>query len=369
MGLIRLLLAISVITAHSSSIFGLNFIQGQMAVEVFFMISGFYMALVLTEKYNKKSDYKLFISNRFLKVFPTYWLVLIFCLIYQLIFLFLNPNSPNIFAFFNQTYHLNPFSFLFLLIPNFTIFGLDLTFLFRLNPSTGGLLFTSHFRDFQPPLYDFNLIVQAWTLSLELTFYIIAPFLNKFKNKFLFLIMALSLGLRLFLYSRGLNHDPWNYRFFPNELIFFVSGILMYRLYLKIKNKSWKLFSIYSFVFYIFYLISYQFLPHERTKQLILFIFSFFFIPFIFNLLKNNKIDRFIGELSFPIYISHFLIIDILTHFTNIPHVFLGLVTTIISIIFSILILIFFIKPIDRLRQNRVNMKVRTSRFKRQLAL
>ena len=354
MGLIRLLLAISVIAAHSSSIFGLNFIQGQMAVEVFFMISGFYMALVLTEKYNKKSDYKLFISNRFLKVFPTYWLVLILCIIYQLIFLFLNPSSPKIFTLFNPIYHLNPISFLFSLIPNFTIFGLDLTFFFGLNPTTGSLFFTSHFQDFQPPLYDFNFIVQAWTLSLELTFYLIAPFLNKFKNKFLFLIMTLSLGLRLFLYSRGLNHDPWNYRFFPNELIFFAAGILMYRLYLKIKTKSWNKLSLYCFIFYISYLTSYQFLPYERTKQLILFIFSFFFIPFIFNLFKNNKIDRFIGELSFPVYISHFLIIDMLTHFTNISHVFLGSVTTIISITFSIVVLIFFIKPIDRIRQNRI---------------
>ena len=353
MGPIRLLLAISVIIAHSSSIFGLNFIQGQMAVEVFFMISGFYMALVLTEKYNKKSDYKLFIGNRFLKVFPTYWLVLIICLIYQLIFLFLNPNSPKIFAFFDSQYHLNPFTFLFLLIPNLTIFGLDLTFLFKLNP-TGSLSFTSHFRDFQPPLFDFNLIVQAWTLSLELTFYLIAPLLNKLKTKFLLLIMSLSLGLRLFLYSRGLNHDPWNYRFFPNELIFFIAGILMYRLYLKIKTKSWKLFSIYSFIFYLSYLVSYQFLPHERSKQIILFVFSFVFIPFIFNLFKNNKTDRFIGELSFPVYISHFLIIDILTHFTNLPYILLGSISAIISIIFSVFILIFFIKPIDRLRQNRI---------------
>jgi peptidoglycan/LPS O-acetylase OafA/YrhL len=353
MGLIRLLLAISVITAHSSTIFGFNFIQGQMAVEVFFMISGFYMALILTEKYNKKSDYKLFISNRFLKIYPTYWLILILCFIYRLIHFLYNPTSPDILGFFNSNYHLNFFSFLFLLIPNFTIFGLDSTFFFGLSQN-GSLFFTSNFHQFSPALYNFDLIVQAWTLSLELMFYLLAPFLNRLKNKYLLLIMSLSLGLRFFLYSRGLNHDPWNYRFFPNEIVFFLAGILMYRIYRFIKNKSFKFISFYSFFFYFSYLIFYQFLPHERTKQLVLFILSFIFIPFIFNLFKNNKVDRFIGELSFPVYVSHFLIIDILTHFTKLPHQFLGLSTTIISIIFSILILKFIINPINTFRQSRL---------------
>lgn len=356
MGLIRLLLAISVITAHSNPIFGFNFIGGQIAVEIFFMISGFYMALILTEKYNKKSDYRLFISNRFLKIYPTYWLILILCFIYRLVLSHFNPNSPDIFAFFNSNYHLNPFSFLFLLIPNFTIFGLDLGLFFGLNLTTGALFFTSNFRQFSPPLYDFNLIVQAWTLSLELMFYILAPFLNRLKNQYLFLIMSLSLGLRFFLYSQGLNHDPWTYRFFPTELIFFLSGIIMYRFYQYIKTKDFKKISIFCFLFYFSFLFYYQFLPHERTKQLIIFIFSFILIPFIFNLFKKNKIDRFIGELSFPVYLSHFLIIDIFTHFTNLPHQFLGLTVATVSIIFSILILKIIINPINNFRQSRIKI-------------
>lgn len=348
MGLIRLLLAISVITAHASPIFGLNFIRGQMAVEVFFMISGFYMALILTEKYHQKSDYKLFISNRFLKIYPTYYLVLILSILFSFI---------EKLGFFNPSYHLNPLTFLFLLIPNLSIIGLDSTFFFGLNQN-GSLFFTSNFRQFQPPLYDFDLIVQAWTLSLELSFYFLAPLLNRLKTKYLLLLIFLSFALRLFLYSRGLNHDPWNYRFFPTELIFFLSGILMYRIYQRIKDKSLKTFSLYSFFFYFSFLIYYQFLPHERTKQLILFLFTFIFIPFIFKLFSKNKIDKFIGELSFPVYICHFLIIDTLTHFTNLPHQFLGLVTAIISIIFSVFILQFIINPINHFRQSRIKKSV-----------
>jgi peptidoglycan/LPS O-acetylase OafA/YrhL len=314
------------------------------------------MALVLTEKYNKKSDYKLFISNRFLKIYPTYWIILILCFIYQLIyFFFISKNSSDVFGFFNPSYHLNLFTYLFLLIPNFTLFGLDLTFFFGLNPN-GSLFFTPNFHQFTPPLFDFDLVVQAWTLALELTFYLFAPFLNRLKSRYLLLIMSLSLGLRLFLYSRGLNHDPWSYRFFPNELLFFLSGILMYRFYRYIRTKSFKIISIYSFIFYISFLCYYQYLPHENTKQIILFLFSFTFIPFIFNLFKNNKIDRFIGELSYPVYICHFLIINILTHFTPLPHQILGLTTAIIAIIFSILLLKLIIQPIDRFRQSRLKI-------------
>lgn len=353
MGLIRLLLAISVITVHASPIFGLNFIQGQLAVEVFFMISGFYMALILSEKY---TNTKTFITNRFLKIFPTYWLILVLCLIYQLIYYSNNPTSLEVFAFFQ--YQLKPISFILLLIPNLFIFGLDWTLFFGLNPQTGLLFFTQNIRLFSPKLYNFTLIPQAWTLSLELFFYLLAPFFNKLKTKYLLIIMAFSLSLRLFLYSRGLNHDPWNYRFFPTELIFFLSGILMYRIYRYIKTKPFKNLSIYSFFFYFSFLIYYQFLPHERTKQLILFIFSFIFIPFIFNLFQKNKIDRFIGELSYPIYLSHFLVIDILTHFTNLNHQNLGITTAIISIIFSIILIKLIINPIDRFRQSRLNVRI-----------
>jgi peptidoglycan/LPS O-acetylase OafA/YrhL len=309
------------------------------------------MALILSEKYTNNIT---FFKNRFLKIYPIYWLVLLLSLIYEILNLYFNSSTQNIFAFFNPDYSLQTGTFLFLGIPNITIFGLDLTFLFRLT-GNGGLAFTSNFRQFVPPLYSFNLIAQAWTLSLELTFYLFAPFLNKLKNKYLLLIMALSLGLRLFLYSQGLNHDPWTYRFLPNEIIFFLSGILMYRIYRYIKDKNTKLFSLYSFFFYFSFLIYYQFLPHQRTKQIILFLFSFIFIPFIFNLFKKNRTDRFIGELSYPIYISHFLIINTLTHFTQLNHQYLGIVTTLISIIFSIFLYRLVVVPIDRYRQKQIS--------------
>ena len=85
MGLIRLLLALSIVAAHSGAIFGSRFVGGQIAVQSFYIISGFYMSLILNEKYiGKNNSFRLFITNRFFKLFPVYWAVLLgtifFCL-------------------------------------------------------------------------------------------------------------------------------------------------------------------------------------------------------------------------------------------------------------------------------------------------
>ena len=95
MGSLRLLLAISVLIAHSGPISGFSLIGGIEAVEIFFIISGFYMALILNTKYVGVNSYYLFITNRFLRIFPTYWLVLLlttFC--YLLGYVFYGEGGP-----------------------------------------------------------------------------------------------------------------------------------------------------------------------------------------------------------------------------------------------------------------------------------
>src|ERR1700747_2964117 len=79
MGIIRFLLAISVVIHHCGPLFGIyHLIGGQIAVQSFFIISGFYMSLILNEKYvGINNSYRLFITNRFFRLFPIYWTVLL----------------------------------------------------------------------------------------------------------------------------------------------------------------------------------------------------------------------------------------------------------------------------------------------------
>ncbi len=88
------------------------------------------------------------------------------------------------------------------------------------------LVFTPNFSKSDLPLYPGLIIPQAWTLGLEVSFYLIAPFILT-RKKILFLLLMLSFALRIFLYQIGLGReDPWVYRFFPTELVFFILGAL-----------------------------------------------------------------------------------------------------------------------------------------------
>ena len=77
MGLLRLILALNVVIAHAGgNIFKVTSVGGLISVETFFMISGFYMSLILTSKYKGLDKYGLFMSNRLLRLFPIYFTVL-----------------------------------------------------------------------------------------------------------------------------------------------------------------------------------------------------------------------------------------------------------------------------------------------------
>jgi peptidoglycan/LPS O-acetylase OafA/YrhL len=76
------MLATAVICWHSSPLPGLSLLNADLAVEAFFVISGFYMALILESKYSSPKDgHWLFYSNRALRIFPMYYATLSFCLL------------------------------------------------------------------------------------------------------------------------------------------------------------------------------------------------------------------------------------------------------------------------------------------------
>lgn len=86
---------------------------------------------------------------------------------------------------------------------------------------------------------------------------------------------------------------------------------------------------------------------------------SVFFIglPFIFILTKNWKNDKYIGELSYPIYISHIFVL-ICIHTLKIPIIGgLGLTLTILTVLFSIVLNELVAKKIETIRQKRIRLK------------
>jgi peptidoglycan/LPS O-acetylase OafA/YrhL len=74
-------------------------------------------------------------------------------------------------------------------------------------------------------------------------------------------------------------------------------------------------------------------------------------MPFIFNLSKDARIDRFLGNISFPIYMVHFLVIEFIDDYVNEYSLW-----TILPVVLVIALTIYYgiERPIDCWRQRRV---------------
>jgi peptidoglycan/LPS O-acetylase OafA/YrhL len=167
-------------------------------------------------------------------------------------------------------------------------------------------------------------------------------------------LIFLSLAIRVSLHNAGLTHAPWSYQFFPSELVFFLLGVIAYKFYKKYNNlvRSKKI-QTPIFLVLILYILLYQFIPSEFPRKSTFFLIVFFSLPFLFQQFKLVNSDRLIGELSYPIYISHKLILFIvsLSFFPKVESI--GTTALILTLGLSYILLIFISNPIEKIRQRR----------------
>jgi len=173
MGLLRVLLALSVLLDHAHGLGGYAMVGGPLAVQCFFIISGFYMGMVLTERYDRPALNRAFYANRFLRIYGVYFLFLV---LHLAIFAAVaaggggSPLSP----YFEASIPWYEKALLGLL--NVTLIGQDLPL--WLTIEQGHLAWTSSFvASGDGAVFRFMVIPAAWSLSLELCFYAIAPFI------------------------------------------------------------------------------------------------------------------------------------------------------------------------------------------------
>jgi peptidoglycan/LPS O-acetylase OafA/YrhL len=356
MGFFRLLLALAVVIEHSEPFLGLNLISGKYAVELFFVISGFYMAMILSEKYTGKGSYTIFIQNRFLKIYPMY-MVSIFIIICMSLIIYINSGSFGRFEAYSQygnEISLN--SYFFLILSNIVILGQDVVMFLGLDINSGSLFFTQDFWQTSPKLYTFLLNPPAWSIAVELTFYLIAPFILRTKIKTIIAIAFISFTIKYFLFQIGLKNDPWSYRFFPSELLYFLLGSLSYRishLYLNKINKHLKINLGYIMVICnLFCIVFFKQLNINFNIFVVLFSAT---IPFIFIAFKKSKLDRDIGELSYPIYILHYPLLALASKLCILFSIksLYSEITMFITVILSLVFIKLLINPLDIYRQKK----------------
>lgn len=360
MGVIRLILALSVLASHAGVLFNLEFVGGQIAVQAFYIISGFYMSLILNEKYiGQNGNYKLFISNRFLRLYPIYWAVLGL----SILFCFLNgllSSDANFFCIdFYVKYYKSVSTMLVLLFSQLLIIGQDVLMFFGFNPNTMTMYYTSNYALEPISMHRFLFIPQAWTLGIEICFYLIAPFILRRNWKWILSLLLLSFGIKMYIhFGLNLTNDPWSYRFFPSELMFFLIGYFCYKMANKIKTINVPEYANLSiFVFLVLFTLFYFKIPSFGYPlflfELLYFIVFVFSLPFLFVYFKNKKWDTQIGDLSYPVYISHMLII-LLYSACGFQYSSQGPYIALWCIVFSILLNKFISNPIEKLRQSRL---------------
>jgi len=365
MGLLRVLLALSVAFSHMADFRWLSLAGGTVAVQAFYMISGFYMATILTEKYDPRADLGIFYSNRFLRIYSIYFVSVIISLAAYAV-IYWTGREGWLHYVVHGSGMVDGLGKVWLAFSAIFVVGQDVNLFLEIRD--GEIGYTPNGPGGALPVWYFMPVPQAWSISLELMFYGLVPFLIRLRTSALTMVAAASLALRLGLYATGFDHDPWISRFFPNELALFVMGMLARRLYdagfREIGRSRLAVIAISFLVLTCFVRFLHTVIPVRHIEWVYYFL-AVLAIPCLFELTRHSKLDQFVGNFSYPLYLIHWVVIAFYDSFVQ-P---VGIeertspiritVCIVASLVLSWIIVISVETPLDRFRQRRAAARLR----------
>jgi len=199
------------------------------------------------------------------------------------------------------------------------------------------------------------LISQAWTLGIEFLFYLTAPLLVTRGMGVILATSAASLGCKYILYPAfGFPAEALGYRFFPFELIYFMLGAISYHILglLRSRPPGKTATLAATIILGLAYVI-----PQSEQTTWTRYALLALCIPFLFTFTGKSRADRIIGELSYPMYITHLLVFYTLTQFTGWSTEGAG---TAITIALSFLMFLLVDRRIDRWREEMARVSIRS---------
>jgi peptidoglycan/LPS O-acetylase OafA/YrhL len=297
---------------------------GAHAVIAFYVISGFMMTRILCETYVGQGGLTRYFANRFLRLFPGYWLVAILTLIGLVGF-------PQYFGNIYSTVQIPQSVYEWL--QNITLFDL---------PRAS--------RCFVPP---------AWSLSVEWVFYIIIGTGISRRVDFSLVWWLASAAYTVRLIMSGATFGD---RYTPPAAasFFFASGAVIYHV-TKSVPKTGRLNWFWWMqlgIFCVFPLVMGS-LGHDRHMlgfygAFVLFIPLFIQSVVVVTSEWGRMFDRLLGDLTYPMFLSHFLASGLANFFTGKGVVRLSFVYFLISLFLCFLIslgIVGFLDPaVNRLR-------------------
>ena len=310
MGLLRIILAVSVVAAHLGAIGVVKFFDGGvMAVESFYIISGFYMALVLSTRYAGRP--RDFYYNRFLRIFPLYWMLLAVTVACAgLYWLFMGHPLG---ALAGWTTAFSPLQRVAALLANLGIFGSDFILLYS-NVRPPGAADPGTLIAIQP----------TWTLAVELGFYLLAPFILRLGRLHQLALLAAAILLRYLIWrGTGGQWTAWLYYFAPASWALFMSGVMAYHLLALIQDRPWfRQWAVPAGWFLtgllVLTIMLYRDQPWLKFQDWRYYTLLSLALPAIFTATKAVAWDNAIGAWSYPVYLGHCAIISLyapLRHF------------------------------------------------------
>jgi peptidoglycan/LPS O-acetylase OafA/YrhL len=327
-GTIRFVFAYLVLLTHLME--GSRYVShsGAFAVFGFYLISGFLMTRVLNERYK----FKLlnFFINRMLKLYPLYFLVAFL----TLICIFLEPTKANK---FHHAWRLD--------LNVFDVFANIFIIPFEMH--------SEHLR----------LVPPSWSLAVEIISYTALFFFISRSILNTILALVLSVSYHLISYFIG---QPWVFRYEPFQaaLLPFSLGSLLFFLRIKKIFTQNGLKLVYLVVG--LWLVNYATAGYNHGTYNINFdIFFYINLAILFLLIyivadvSSGKIDRYLGDLAYPVFLVHWLVgfsMFRLFQFEETRGLLLFIITSIATFIVANILSIIYLLIIEPIRKKNRNI-------------
>lgn len=300
-------LAFYVILFHTKKLSGYDgnymlnrLLEGSLAVDVFIIVSGFVIFYLLN---NMNESYMSYITRRFFRLYPLYIILFFSGLIIAPVAL----ENASYLSIYNLSYS------------SYWVSNIDTWCAYKLtNIISHVFMLHGIIPQSIIPSGSEAFLVPAWSISLEWQFYLLAPvmfFLIRKKSAAFFVIIMICFLLRPII--PGSKHGA----FLLEHIDLFFYGIITFLIYEKVPRKGYLTeLQLLALLLFSMYLVTINGAMSPVAGWLVFVSVLYFsrvgfqkkWLVVIFKDLFNNRICQFLGKISYSLYLSHFLVINII---------------------------------------------------------